>query len=60
MDELGVQLVGALQEALPGLGVDQGQDRMEKIISELRRLQSVCHPYIHLATQLCGVISHHL
>ena len=30
-------MVGALWEALPSLGVDQGQNRMEKIISELER-----------------------
>lgn len=32
-----VQAVGALQKALPGLGVDQEWDQTEKIISELEK-----------------------
>lgn len=53
LDELGVQPVGLLQEALPDLEVDRGWDRTRE---KGLLLQSVCHPYIHLATRLCGII----
>lgn len=60
MDELGVQLVGPLQEALPGLGVDQGQDKMEITTSELDGSRAfIIHTFTWQLNFMC-VISHHL